>query len=379
MDANNDGSETVNKQRVIEEAESLQTFTHEILTEREIPQCVALAINNFDEFKAQPAHIEQWFEQRIIRNPWQSALPGMGVGIRHEGRLIAFRAMFAQPWWLNGTEAVIAFCANTTVDHEYRGKGLATQLIDDSRVFAEITGSTTAGVITQKAYNKLGFSEVGGAGNDFFRCRVSYRGSLVKRFGNTLGTLAGKGLDLSLQYKNRKHHSKAGFYLEEKFHCDEEFDCLWEQAKSGYISCLERSSAYLNWRLFDAPTCQLHLSALYDPAANLKGFAIWHVQQFSDSVSMAVLRDIFYPQTEQDTVKTLLALLFEHWRQQGISWANLEVASPQLSALFKSLGYESLPSRGNRYQIYSNPPLTETVLQNWFRSAIDGDYFDHPL
>ena len=136
-------------------------FTHEILFERHITECIELAVNNFEEFKVQPTHIEQWFEQRIVRNPWQKALPGIGVGIKHEGRLIAFRAMFAQPWWLNGQSTIIAFCANTTVDHQYRGKGLATQLIDDSSKFASVTGSTTAGFITQKAYKKLGLFRSG--------------------------------------------------------------------------------------------------------------------------------------------------------------------------------------------------------------------------
>ena len=186
-------------------------------------------------------------------------------------------------------------------------------------------------------------------------------------------------MDFSLQFRDAKLQAHQGFYLKQTFHCDTQFDQLWEQAKHGYSSCLERSSAYLNWRLFDAPTCQLHLSALYDASSTLRGFAVWHIQKASDSVSIAVLRDIFYPQDDEACLRTLLALLISHWRDQGISWANLEVASPQLTALFTKLGYEPLSSRGNRYQIFSEQPLADTVLQNWFRSALDGDYFDHSL
>ena len=359
--------------------DSEQAFTHDILFEQHIPDCIRLAVNNFEDFKDQPTHIEQWFTQRIIHNPWQKNLPGIGVSIKHEGRLIAFRAMFAQPWWLNGQATIIAFCANTSVDQHYRGKGLATQLIDHSSQFAAITGSTTAGFITQKAYKKLGYDEVGGASNDFFRLRVSFQGSLIKRFGKLLGGLLGRALDLSLQLRDSKLQAQPGFYLKETFHCDEQFDQLWEREKHGYRSCLERSSAYLNWRLFDAPTCQLHLSALYDATSTLRGFAIWHVQHFSDSVSLAVLRDVFYPLHDETCLQTLLALLIKQWRDQGISWANLEVASPQLTNLFTKLGYEALLSRGNRYQIHSELPLTSTTINNWYRSGIDGDYFDHPL
>jgi GNAT superfamily N-acetyltransferase len=359
--------------------ESEQTFTYETLFEQHIPDCIQLALSNYEEFKDQPTHVEQWFAQRIVHNPWQKTLPGIAVGIKHEGRLIAFRAMFAQPWWLNGLSTTVAFAANTTVDHQYRGKGLGTQLIGDSKKFATVTGSTSAGFITQKVYKKLGFSEVGGANNDFFRLRVSFQGSLIKRFGKILGSRLGRLLDFSLQFRDAKLQAHQGFYLKQTFHCDAQFDQLWEQEKHGYSSCLERSSAYLNWRLFDAPTCQLHLSALYDASSTLRGFAVWHIQKASDSVSIAVLRDIFYPQDDEACLRTLLALLISHWRDQGISWANLEVASPQLTALFTKLGYEPLSSRGNRYQIFSEQPLADTVLQNWFRSALDGDYFDHSL
>ncbi len=359
--------------------ESMQTYSQEILFEQHIPDCIRLAVNNFEDFKVQPDHIEQWFTQRIVHNPWQKNLPGIGVGIKHEGRLIAFRAMFAQPWWLNGQATILAFCANTSVDQQYRGKGLATQLIEHSSQFAAITGSTTAGVITQKAYKKLGYVEVGAASNDFFRLRVSFQGSLIKRFDKLIGAWLGRLLDLSLQLRDSKLQAQPGFYLKEVVHCDEQFDQLWEREKHGYSSCLERSSAYLNWRVFDAPTCHLHLSALHDASSTLRGFAIWHVQHYSDSVSMAVLRDVFYPQHDESCLRTLLALLIKQWRDQGISWVNLEVASPQLTALFTKLGYQALPSRGNRYQILSELALTPETVNNWFRSGIDGDYFDHPL
>jgi GNAT superfamily N-acetyltransferase len=355
--------------------ESEQTYTHEVLFEQHIPECIQLAVNNFEDFKHQPTHIEQWFTQRIINNPWQKNLPGIGVGIKHNGRLVAFRAIFAQPWWLNGQSTMIAFCANTSVDKQYRGLGLASLLIQHSSQFAAITGSTTAGIITQKAYKKLGYIEVGGISNDFFSLRVSFQGSLIKRFGKLLGSWLGRLLDLSLQVRDTKLRAQPSFYLKECFYCDEQFDQLWERGKHGYHSCLERSSAYLNWRLFDARTCQLHLSALYDSFSRLRGYAIWHVQHFSDSVSMVVLRDVFYPQRDQTCLRTLLALLIEQWRNQGISWANLEVASPQLKALFT----QAQLSQGNRYQIHSAFPLSSGTVDNWFRSGLDGDYFDYSL
>jgi hypothetical protein len=236
----------------------------------------------------------------------------------------------------------------------------------------------TAGVITQKAFKKCGFVEIGGSDNDFYRLRVGYRGSWEKRAGKFLGNLLGSIFDINLRLRNVKLHS-GGFKFAEVLHCDTEFDELWERAKAGYTSCLERSSRYLNWRLFDLPTCPLRLFALRDATGKLRAYAIWHQQGFGDAISMAVLRDVFYPLDDEPALQTMLYYLFAYWRENGISWGSLEVASPSLTSLFRSLGYEAVPSRGNRYLIYRQPPLADNILQNWYRSGIDGDYSDHPL
>ncbi|AMK76408.1 MULTISPECIES: GNAT family N-acetyltransferase [Methylomonas] len=353
-------------------------FKYSFIQLADIPDCIRIVVENFDEFQQHPEYVSLWFEQRIVNNPWQADLPGIGVGVSLDGQAIGFRAMFGQPWWFNGQATVIAFCANTSVDSSFRGKGLATGLIDHSRQFAEITGSVTAGNITQKAYKKLGFSEIGGSDNDFFRLRIGYGGSWEKRVGKFLGRWLGGWFDLSLRMRNAKLRG-SGFHLQEVLRCDGEFDQFWERAKLGYVSCLERSSRYLNWRLFDYPTCPLRLFALRDAAGKLRAYAIWHRQSFGDAISMAVLRDVFYPLDDEPALQTLLYYLFAYWRENGISWGSLEVASPSLTSLFRSLGYEAVPSRGNRYLIYREPPLADNILQNWYRSGIDGDYFDHPL
>lgn len=354
-------------------------FSYVYLLEKDIPDCIDLAKNNFEEFQHSPEHIDLWFKQRIINNPWQKSLPGIGVGIKHKNKLIAFRAMFAQPWWIDGTKTIVAFCANTTVDPAYRGKGLATQMISNSKKFAVITGSSTAGHITQKAYKNLDFNEIGGSDNNFFRLRASYQGSFQGRLGKPLGSIIGRVFDYGMMFYGLNNKPKNNFFLSEESRCGDEFDHFWENSKWGYISCLDRSSEYLNWRIFDFPTCPLHLTSLRDPSGTLRGYGIWHVVRFSEYITMAVLRDIFYPVNDDAALRALLYLLIEKVRNAGISWISLEVASPQLTALFYTLGYEHVSSQGNRYQIFSKSTIDPEILKGWYRSGLDGDYFDLPL
>ena len=91
---------------------------------------------------------------------------------------------------------------------------------------------------------------------------------------------------------------------------------------------------------------------------------------------MAVLRDFFVPVDDREAMETLLALLFRHWRGEGMTWASLEVAHPAISSFFRSVGFEHVPSRGSRYYVWAPNGCREQTINGWFRSGLDGDYFD---
>ena len=346
------------------------------LTEADIAACVELVRSGFEEFQDRGPAIRAWFDARIVHNPWQAALPGLGVGIRDGHGLIGFRAMFAQPWWLSGQSVVVAFAAHTAVDPRFRGQGLGTQLIDASRAVAVVSGSTSAGVVTQKAYQRLRFEPIGGSDNGFFSTRASYFGSLQRRLGPRMGKPLARLFDLRLCWRDRSLGATAGHWLESMTRCDDEVDRLWVRCRTFQASCLERSSRYLNWRIFERPTHPLCLSAMRDRAGSLRALAVWTTTSYAEGIESAVLRDLMWPADEDDTVRRLLKLLVAHWRSTGITWVSLEVSSEPLAKLFRALGYTSLPSNGNRYWIHSNTPLAEPVRRQWFRSGLDGDYFD---
>ena len=209
--------------------------------------------------------------------------------------------------------------------------------------------------------------------------RASYQGSCRKRLGNSTGKLLGITLDYWLKTKQNVQKPAEAFTLENVTHCNADFDKLWEAAKHDYFSCLLHNSEYLNWRIFDFPTCPLRISTLRDTKGTLRGYGIWHITEFSNSIQMAVLRDIFHPLNDKNAYNALLFLLIEMWREMGITWVSLEIASPTLTNLFYDLKFDHIPSRGNRYQIISKNPIDPAILQNWYRSGLDGDYFDLPL
>ena len=346
------------------------------IQQADLPDCIDIANRSFDHFDGDASAVANWFDARITNNPWQRALEGIAVGARDHGKLIAFRAMFAQPWWIDGRTTVIAFAAHTCIEPAYRGHGLGSQLIAKSCDFADLTGSTTAGNVTQKVYRKQGFLAIGGEGNDFFRLRASYVGSMRSRLGAALGSVTGRALDVLMHHAIKGLEDADAFRLETMTACSDEFDELWVRARSGYMSCLERTSHYLNWRLFDFPTHPLHLLALRDERGRLRGYGVWHPQEYGRGVSCAVLRDLFVAGDDDQALRAFLVHAIRHWRDSGMTWASLEVASIRLTSLFASLGFERLPSVGNRYHIHSTQGLRTHSIDGWFRSGLDGDYFD---
>ncbi|RNC69638.1 MAG: hypothetical protein ED859_07470 [Desulfuromonadales bacterium] len=351
-------------------SDMLHSCRLEFLTADDLPECVALVA---ETFSLQPETVADWFEKRVNGNPWQPALKGCGVAFRKERELVAFRAMFAQPWWFMGQDTVVAFAAHTCAKKEFRGQGLGAELIRRSRDCAKVTGSTTAGVATQPIYAANNFTVVG-EDNDFYRCRVSYRKSLEKRTGGFLGS-AGAVMDFVLlpgtRYGGAKNFS---FSLIQQ--CDERFDELWDRSRGGYASCLARTSTYLNWRLFDYPTCPLSMGAVFDGSQRLRAYGVWHVVTFDQHVRMAVLRDLFAPVDDRAAIMGLVCHLLAYWRKEGITWASFEVAHPGITSLFREAGFTHTPSIGSRYYVHDPAGMEDVVVRGWLRSGLDGDYFD---
>jgi GNAT superfamily N-acetyltransferase len=329
-----------------------------------------------ETFKVEKHLVAEWFQNRLIKNPYQHKLPGLGVALWDKDKLIGCRGIFAQPWWLENRSTFIAFYAHTSIKREYRKQGLGIELIKKSAEYAPISGSTSSGVATQPIHQKLGYFPVGND-NDFFTSRISYRHAFVKRLRSRIGGEIASVVEFfdKMRKKNVLSASKE-FDFQLITRCDSKFDSLWERAKRGYPSCFERSSAYLNYRIFDCPTCPLHLAGIYEGNGPLRAFGIWHVVSFDKHSRMAVLRDLFSEIDDREALKAFLAHVIEYWVNNGISWARFELAHPRLTSFFRSLGFKHVPSRGNRYYMFSHLPIGQRTRSEWFRSGLDGDYFD---
>jgi GNAT superfamily N-acetyltransferase len=342
----------------------------ELLSSRELlPACEALVAQ---VFKVAPEAVKDWFAKRLLGNPWQADIRGLGVVALDGDRLIGFRGMFGQRWWLEGSERTMAWTANTCMPEGYRGKGLGTALIRKSGECAALCATSSSGLGTQPIYQKLGYQAIG-QDNDHYRFRVSFSPSISKRAGSFAGFALGSLLHAVTAPAVPASH---GWRLELLGAATDEFDRLWLATREGYGAARVRSQAELNDRLLTAATQPLKLAVIRDPGGLLRGFAIWHVQQHDQHIRWAVLRDLYTAVDDAPARRALLHGLARLWRSQGLAEASLEVAHPALTREFQELGFLHQPSRGVRYQVQAKPELRPETCSNWLRSALDGDYSD---
>ena len=222
--------------------------------QRHVPESIELVSS---VFKIDARIVADWFQKRMLDNPYQHGVRGFGIAAWADSQLIAEYGVLGQPWWLEGREIIAGFGTNWVVRSEYQGKGLGHELGRRAIACAPIIGATWTGVQTQGMMKKAGYIPLA-SGNDSFRARISFRQSLIKRVGTLVGGAAGSVLDLLLRLREKQWGTFSGFRFELVNRCDGRFDDLWQRARRDYQSCLVRTSAYLNWRVFDAPTCPLH-------------------------------------------------------------------------------------------------------------------------
>ncbi len=323
-------------------------------------------------FSLAPAAVADWLTKRLVDNPWQRDLAAPGVVAVRDGRIVAFRALFAQRWWLEGEEHTLAWAANTCMPESLRGCGLGTRMVDAGGAVGPITASSSSGLVTQPIYQKLGYLPLG-SDNDVHDLRVSFCPSLAKRIGRAPAWVVGSLLDT---LRPLPGHIPPGWRIEAFERADARFDVLWRETRVDWPAARLRDAAALNERLVTLATQALSRVALFDPSDRLRGFAIWHVQQHDAHVSDAVLRDAWTSRHDATALEAMLGLLLRRWRRAGVARALIEVANPLITPLLARLGFIHRPSHGVRYQVLARPPLAEATLAGWFRSGLDGDYMD---
>ncbi len=161
---------------------------------------------------------------------------------------------------------------------------------------------------------------------------------------------------------------------------DGRVDALWETF-SGAIPCaVDRTSDYLNWRLFDHPTATYETRAVFADDGTMTAFVTTHLADKHGGRIGYVMEVMHRPDAMADAVM-LLQLAISDMRRQKTD-AILAWAAPHAPnyRVFRKAGFLPMPDRIRPIHLYfGGKPLSAwtapvmTRPQDWYLSYLDSD------
>jgi hypothetical protein len=85
---------------------------------------------------------------------------------------------------------------------------------------------------------------------------------------------------------------------------------------------------------------------------------------------------MFSAREDHNARLALIRLLMKYFRRRGIAWLESAVIHPTATGLLFKLGFRKIPAKRSRYYVHAKGGLSKDILDDWFCSGLDGDYFD---
>ncbi|KAB2332568.1 GNAT family N-acetyltransferase [Bacillus mesophilum] len=286
--------------------------------------------------------------------------------------------MPAKAMW-HGREVLFGARTDTMVSPRHQGKGLYKQLNNQMLVQANERGMNYLyGYPAEKA--KQLFIRYTGA-------KEIARIPRLMKFNRPSSLALGKFPFLSflkpllsivdLPFKHRPAKRKDSPYsVKQITHCSEEFDVLWEKAKTIAPIVLKRDAAYLNWRFHHHPDKQYYMIALY-AKEELAGYAVTSLEEKSfgrGTVKNGTIVD-FLSVNSEEVQSALLDAALEQLKEAGIiqTWA-LEHTN-----YFKQLRELRFIHKDNPMPLVGKPAddsmNEDDSIENWYITPADVDSF----
>lgn len=254
---------------------------------------------------------------------------------RDGDRLIGQMATMPFETWWGDREVRGSAGMDYFVRRDAQGRGLGILL---SETWAAHIGIAFAMGLTPSSYplfRKI-FKDVGPV--PFFQKIVDPLAISKKRFGAALGTLAMPALAAGLRLK---------FGVEPEIGLDwsvgpvtdftDEYDQLWDRARSSYLMCVAKRREYLRWKYLACPQRTYDvLEARFD--GELRGFAVTRLGEHK-GLRLGYLIDLFADADGRDAKAALLRTALDRFRAAGVARAQAWTTNRALQEDLRRFGF----------------------------------------
>ena len=160
-----------------------------------------------------------------------------------------------------------------------------------------------------------------------------------RKLGALAGTVAGPLLGLGLTLLSRTPVGTGAVDVRPVETFSDEYDELWLQARTSYVSCVRRDARYLRWKYLACPFREYRVLEARR-ASTLSGYAVVR-DEGVPAFRRGVIADLFCDTSDVDTQDALLAACTEKFAGMGLVRAEAYCFNRRLGAAFRRHGFRS--------------------------------------
>jgi GNAT superfamily N-acetyltransferase len=322
----------------------------------------------------------QSLEWQYLTNPVGRVWSDLAVAGQNAGaaRLAALYATLPSHVCAGGRSRIALQSLDTLTDAEFRGRGLFGQLAQSTFARAERDGLAFVYGFPNKHsapgfFGKLGWTSLDPLPFLIRPLRVRYG---LARLG--LGRLSGVVPDVALA-RGASRSAIDGCVLHEVDRFDEGFTRLWSTFATGIGFGVQRSAAYLNWRVADRPGQNYQRFAFFDGSEPV-GLVIFGWQDKHGGRVGTVLELLYSPgraRLGRRLLSLAMGMLAEQGADVALAWSLPR--SPNFLTFIAS-GFVPLPTALRPVELHFgarafDPALASSIgdRARWYISYLDSD------
>lgn len=315
------------------------------------------------------------FDWAYARNPHGEGRAWLAVDDSN-GRVVGFTSAFPRRVSVKGEEMIGWNCADFSIDQDYRTLGVAMKLrraakdcVDKGEfqfLFAHPNDRMRV------VHEKVGHQPIGKM--ERYAALLRFDNKLQDKLGNKLAANALAFFAnpvLHFTTPGRSRSAQCAFSLVDEKRFGEEYERVFEQAKSQHKVIVARDAEYLTWRFLENPLYRTRSLRMHCGNA-LKGYVL-----FYETKSTAHVADLLVAGDEAD-MRALMSGLIYHLRKAGVGTISLRLHNdnPVLAQALQ-LGFKHRSDATSTVIAYAKPSSSyaATILdgKNWFMTVGDRD------
>lgn len=315
------------------------------------------------------------FDWAYSRNPHGDGRAWLAIDDSN-GRVVGFTSAFPRRVLVNGEEMIGWNCADFSIDQDYRTLGVAMKLrraakecVDKGEfqfLFAHPNDRMRV------VHEKVGHQPIGKM--ERYAALLRFENKLQDKLGNKLAANAlalFANPVLHFTTRGRGRSAQCAFSVVDEKRFGEEYERVFEQAKSQHKVIVVRDAEYLTWRFLENPLYRTRSLRLHC-GNELKGYVL-----FYENKGTAHVADLLVAGDEAD-MRALMSGLIYHLRKAGVGTISLRLHNdnPVLAQALQ-LGFKHRPDATSTVIAYAkqSSPYAATILdgKNWFMTVGDRD------